>query len=180
VISAIASMLRTEVINKSGLLKIPTDSLTQSSSTGKKEYVIVPGKNSATGKNISISQKDIRAIQLGKSALITGIEYLLRAAGLKVPEKILIAGAFGSNLDRSDILTLGMVPFLDPSRIEMTGNSAGAGAIMLLCDERYFAQIEKLVKKISVIELATNSDFQQTFVERLSFPDLDCLHTLFR
>jgi uncharacterized 2Fe-2S/4Fe-4S cluster protein (DUF4445 family) len=180
VISAIASMLRTEVINKSGLLKIPTDSLTQISSTGKKEYVIVPGKNSATGKNISISQKDIRAVQLGKSALITGIEYLLRAAGLKVPEKILIAGAFGSNLDRSDLLTLGMIPFLHPSRIEMTGNSAGAGAIMLLCDETYFAQIENLVKKISVIELATNIDFQQTFVERLSFPDLDCLHTLFR
>jgi len=180
VISAIASMLRTEVIDKSGLLKSPADSQTQSSSTGKKEYIIVPGDISATRKSISISQKDIRAVQLGKSALITGIEYLLRAAGLRVPEKILIAGAFGSNLDRTDLLTLGMVPFVDPSRIEMTGNSAGAGAIMLLCNENYFEQIENLVKKISVIELATNIDFQQTFVERLSFPELDGHHALCR
>jgi len=77
-------------------------------------------------------------------------------------------------------LTLGMVPFVDPSRIEMTGNSAGAGAIMLLCNENYFEQIENLVKKISVIELATNIDFQQTFVERLSFPELDGHHALCR
>ncbi len=173
VISAIASMLRAEIIKKSGLLMPPADSHRQPSFSGKKEYVIVPEENSATGRNISISQKDIRAVQLGKSALITGIEYLLRAAGLKQPEKILIAGAFGSNLDRSDILTLGMVPSLDPSRIEMTGNSAGAGAIMLLCDDGYFKQTAKLVNKISVIELATNSDFQQTFVERLSFPDFE-------
>lgn len=180
VISAIASMLRTKIIDKSGLLLTSENSHIHSSPAGRKEYVIAPGDISATGKNISISQKDIRAVQLGKSALITGIEYLLRAAGLTMPEKILIAGAFGSNLDRTDILTLGMVPFLDPAKIEMTGNSAGAGAIMLLCDETYFEQTENLVKKVSIIELATNIDFQQTFVERLSFPDLDCHHSLSR
>jgi uncharacterized 2Fe-2S/4Fe-4S cluster protein (DUF4445 family) len=137
---------------------------------GGKKYVIVPADLSANGKDISISQKDIRSVQLGKAALITGIEFLLRAAGLTMPEKILIAGAFGSNLNTSDMLTLGMVPPIELSRIHATGNSAGAGAIMALCDDKYRATTQKLANEISVIELAANIDFQKTFVERLSFP----------
>ena len=171
VISAVAALIRTGLIDTSGLLKTsPSARLHHPSANGRK-YVLVPAGESATGRDISISQKDIRAVQLGKAALITGIEFLLRAAGLTRPEKIVIAGAFGSNLDAGDMLTLGMLPFVEPERIRVTGNAAGAGAIMVLCDKEYLAQTCNLAAEISVIELAADADFQKAFVQRLSFPD---------
>jgi uncharacterized 2Fe-2S/4Fe-4S cluster protein (DUF4445 family) len=171
VISAVAALIRTGIVDKSGLLKTSPRSQVQALVKAERKYLIVPAGSSANGRDIAISQKDIRAVQLGKAALITGIEFLLRAAGLTMPEKILIAGAFGSNLDTGDILTLGMVPSIEPSRIHMTGNSAGAGAIMALCDEKYLEKTHKLVAEVSVIELTANIDFQNTFIQRLSFPD---------
>ncbi len=172
VISAVAAMIRAGIIEKSGLLKVTSQSQTPDQSKAEKKYLLVPATASATGRDIAISQKDIRAVQLGKAALITGIEFLLRAAGLARPEKILIAGAFGSNLDTRDILTLGMVPAIEPSRIHMTGNSAGAGAIMALCDQQLLTKISNLVTRVSVTELTANIDFQNTFIQRLSFPDI--------
>lgn len=177
VISTVAALIRANIVDKSGLLRATPHRRIRQPDKGGREYLIVPANESATGRDISISQKDIRSVQLGKAALITGIEFLLRAAALPMPEKILIAGAFGSNLDTSDILTLGMVPNIETSRIHMTGNSAGAGAIMLLCDEKYRQKSEKLAADISVIELAANIDFQNTFVQRLSFPDLADTHS---
>lgn len=171
VISAVAALIRTGLVDTSGLLKTSPSARLQYPSASGRKYVLVPAGESATGRDISISQKDIRAVQLGKAALITGIEFLLRAAGLTRPEKILIAGAFGSNLDAGDMLTLGMLPFVEPERIRVTGNAAGAGAIMVLCDEEYLAQTRNLAAEISVIELAADADFQKAFVQRLSFPD---------
>jgi uncharacterized 2Fe-2S/4Fe-4S cluster protein (DUF4445 family) len=172
VISTVAALIRANIVDKSGLLRAIPHRRIRNSDKGGREYLIVSANDSATGRDISLSQKDIRSVQLGKAALITGIEFLLRAAALPKPEKILIAGAFGSNLDTSDILTLGMVPDIEPSRIHMTGNSAGAGAIMLLCEEKYRQKSKKLAAEVSVIELAANIDFQNTFIQRLSFPDL--------
>jgi uncharacterized 2Fe-2S/4Fe-4S cluster protein (DUF4445 family) len=171
VISAVAALLRAGLVDKSGLLKISSQSQLQVLAKTERKYLIVPAELSATGRDIAINQKDIRAVQLGKAALITGIEFLLRAAGLTMPEKILIAGAFGFNLDTLDILTLGMIPLIEPTRIHMTGNSAGAGAIMALCDEKYRKKTINLVAKVSVIELTANIDFQNTFIQRLGFPD---------
>jgi len=90
---------------------------------------------------------------------------------MTMPEKMIIAGAFGSFLDKYDMLALGMLPSIDPSLIEVAGNSAGAGAIMALCDDACLAQTRKLATGMAVIELTANIDFQNTFVERLSFPN---------
>jgi uncharacterized 2Fe-2S/4Fe-4S cluster protein (DUF4445 family) len=171
VISAMAALVRTGIVTSSGRFidTRPLDSL-QKTDKGNRYYVIVPAGQTAIKKEIGISQQDIRSVQLGKAALITGIEYLLRTAGMVVPEKIIIAGAFGSHLEKEDMLTLGMLPDIDPSNIHVAGNAAGAGAIMVLCDERYNREIGDLASKISVIELAARVDFQNTFVEQLGFP----------
>lgn len=161
VISAVAAMILAGVVDIGGLLQ---------PAGGERRYVLVPADRSATGKEISISQKDIRAVQLGKAALITGIEFLLRAAGLTTPAKIIIAGAFGANLDATDMMTLGMIPPIDPARLEVTGNAAGAGAVMVLCDDNCFEKASSLASGVAVIELAARSDFQQCFIERLRFP----------
>lgn len=177
VISAIAAMIRAGIIASNGrLMNTQFINCLPDSKKGARKYVIVPAERAATRSEIAITQKDIRAVQLGKAALITGIEFLLRAAGMIMPEKILIAGAFGSFLNKNDMLALGMLPDIDPSRIHVAGNAAGAGAIMALCDEQYIDKVRKLAAKILVIELSASIDFQNTFVARLSFPDTSLGH----
>lgn len=173
IISAVASFCRTGVVEKSGLFcRDKTILPLEESAAGGRRFVIAPANRGAAGKEISISQKDIRAVQLGKAALITGIEFLLRAAGMEAPAKIIVAGAFGSYLNKNDILTLGMVPPIDPKMIKIAGNAAGTGAIMALCDNRCLEEAGQIADRISVIDLAANIDFQNTFIQRLAFSDL--------
>ncbi|MDD9303268.1 MAG: DUF4445 domain-containing protein [Desulfobacter sp.] len=135
-----------------------------------KKFILVPADTKTHQSQIYISQKDIRSVQLGKSALITGIEFLLKQAGLKRPEKIIIAGAFGSHLNSSDLIQLGMIPEIDPEKIEAAGNAAGSGAVMALCKKEYIDEAIETAGKIQVVDLASNAEFQKVFITNLGFP----------
>jgi len=165
IISGIAAMLHHGLVRPDGLLVTP-------GKDGGRRYVVVAGDSTADGREIAISQKDIRSVQLGKAALITGIEFLLQAAGLSQPEKIIVAGAFGAYLDPLDMIRLGLVPPIADGRIHFAGNLAGTGAIMALCEPSLIKRAAELATRIQVLELATNADFQRVFVERLAFPQL--------
>lgn len=166
IISAVAAYARAGLIEKNGRIagrkNVPSIRKDGNGTTG---IVLHSGKN-----EIIISQKDIRAVQLGKGALITGIEFLLRAAGIETPRKIIIAGAFGSFLDKDDLLTLGMIPAIPTDLIEMAGNAAGTGAVMTLCDDYYFDRAKELARQVRIIDLATDINFQNSFVRQLHFP----------
>jgi len=137
---------------------------------GEKEFILV-GEDPALGRPaVYISQKDIRSVQLGKSALISGIEFLCKAAGFDAPESILIAGAFGSHQDKDDLIRLGILPDLDREKIMTKGNAAGSGAVMVLCHPFYTDQAQKMADRVEVVDLATNLEFQQRFIKNLDFP----------
>ncbi|MDK9708206.1 MAG: ASKHA domain-containing protein [Desulforhopalus sp.] len=157
VINAVAQFCEKQIISPSGVF-----------TTSRKSYILVE-ENQALGQPaISISQKDIRSVQLGKSALITGIEFLLKKAGLNRPRKILIAGAFGSHLRKTDLIRLGIIPNIALGDIEMVGNAAGSGAVMALCDETYIDQAAQLAAQIAIVDLACNVDFQNMFIDNLN------------
>lgn len=171
VISAVAEFCRNHIIQSNGAFVNDTDiSPLQKDSNGRKAYTLVPNDVSQNGSSVHISQKDIRSVQLGKSALVTGIEFLLKAAGYEHATKIIIAGAFGTHIEKEDMLSLGMIPNIDPDLVEVAGNSAGAGAVMALCDDSYLTKAIEMSEDITTIDLATNIEFQKVFVERLSFP----------
>ncbi len=136
-------------------------------------YVLEAGNDMANFPPVYISQKDVRSVQLGKAAIRTGIDFLSRAAGYLQPEKIILAGAFGSYIDKEDMITIGMLPTIDPERIEIAGNSAGAGAVMVLCENDYISRSIELADTITTMELATDIRFQEAFIEKLSFSSGD-------
>ena len=164
VISAVAQFCQKSIIKPSGAF--------QKNFSGKMQYILVPENSSTDGSAVFITQKDIRSVQLGKGALITGIEFLLKEADIEKPKKIIIAGAFGSFLDKEDMMTLGMIPAMDLTRVEVAGNSAGAGAIMVLCDNTFLEKAVHMTNKITIVDLACNKDFQDVFVKKLNFPSL--------
>lgn len=171
VISAVSQFCRKGIIAPGGAFKQNHPSPAMATDArGKLRYTVAPEADSHNGSGIFISQKDIRSVQLGKAALIAGIEFLLREAGLETPEKIIIAGAFGSFLDTEDMMTLGMIPVMDLHRVASSGNSAGAGSIMVLCDDFFLEKSIRMAKRITTIDLACNQDFQEVFIKRLSFP----------
>ncbi len=170
VISAVTQLWQKKILESGGAFKKDINLLALNKDDfGKIQYVIVPKNSSQDSSEVFISQKDIRSVQLGKGALITGIEFLLKEAGLKKAEKIIIAGAFGSFLDKEDMMALGMIPTMDLSQIEVAGNSAGAGAIMVLCDKTFLEKAIQITSKIIVVDLACNQDFQNIFVQNLAF-----------
>lgn len=139
--------------------------------SGKEKFVLVAQNRKSNQNSLHISQKDIRAVQLGKSALSCGIEFLLKHAGFPIPEKIIFAGAFGSHLDRNDLIRLGMIPKIDHKTIESAGNAAGSGVVMTLCDSRFINAAERTAAMIETIDMALDPAFQESFIKHLQFPE---------
>ena len=88
----------------------------------------------AEGREITISQDDVREIQLAKAAIQTGIEVLFRENGVTPSDldSVIIAGAFGSYIDVANAVAIGMLPDLPVEHFRQVGNAAGAGARRLL------------------------------------------------
>jgi uncharacterized 2Fe-2S/4Fe-4S cluster protein (DUF4445 family) len=170
IVSAVAELLRAGVISKSGSfnLSCPSPCLRRGT-TGSLEFEIVPEQASENGRSITLTQGDVRAVQLAKGALRTGIDLLCREMKIPRPSKILLAGAFGSHIEKRDALQLGMFPSMKEEEIEVVGNAAGAGAILALCDEAYFGRSRDVAKATQVVDLAGHPDFQAMFVQSLTF-----------
>ncbi|MCG8688360.1 MAG: ASKHA domain-containing protein [Desulfobacterales bacterium] len=172
VVSAVAQFCKHKIIQPDGGFNTNNTSLAlDRDDSGRYRYTIAKGTNGAEASRIFISQKDIRSVQLGKGALITGIDFLLKKARFAAPEKLIIAGAFGSYLDKTDMKTLGMIPNVSSRRIEMAGNAAGTGAVMALCLEDYRKKAQDMADLIKVVDLASDQDFHASFVHRLGFPE---------
>jgi uncharacterized 2Fe-2S/4Fe-4S cluster protein (DUF4445 family) len=170
VITAVAELLRAGVISTSGSYNVDCGSpCLRPGENGVLEFEIVPAGTRGKRRSITLTQADIRAVQLAKGALRTGIDLLCRDNGMPRPHKILLAGAFGSFINRIDALRLGMFPEMDTDQIEVVGNAAGAGAVLALLQEECFAQAQEIADATRVLDLAAHPDFQDTFISSLSF-----------
>lgn len=128
------------------------------------EMMIVTGAFSRTGRDIVLTQHDVRSVQLGKSALRAGIEILLAERGVTALDRIYLAGTFGNHLEPEDILRIGLVPPVPVERIRSIGNAAGDGARMALFNRNHRRRVGLLARRLRVLELSTREDFQDLFV----------------
>jgi uncharacterized 2Fe-2S/4Fe-4S cluster protein (DUF4445 family) len=119
---------------------------------------------------LQITQNDVRAIQLAKSALYAGVKLLMDHLNTQTVDRIRLAGAFGSHIDVKYAMVLGMIPDCDLSHVASAGNAAGAGARIALLDKSSRATIEGLVRRVEKIETAIEPKFQAHFVEAMGIP----------
>jgi uncharacterized 2Fe-2S/4Fe-4S cluster protein (DUF4445 family) len=129
-------------------------------------YVLHEGSPS-----ISVSQADVRAIQLAKGALYAGVRLLMNYLDIDRVERIRLAGAFGSHIDVKYAMVLGMIPDCVLSNVSSAGNAAGTGAVAALLDGSARGIIESRVRTIEKIETAVEPAFQEHFVNAMAIPN---------
>ena len=123
--------------------------------------------------NVVLTQKDVREVQLAKAAIRAGIELMARHLGKPVEsiEKVLLAGAFGNYLDPASACKIGMIPPVLLDRIQPIGNAAGAGAKLCALSAQEFAYGTKLARETEFLELAALPEFQDQYVDCLTFEE---------
>ncbi len=134
---------------------------------GGREFILVSDEQRDGQGAITITQQDVRELQLAKGAIRTGIQLLLDGAGRLEGEidEVIIAGAFGSYLDPSSAVTIGMFPSLPVSRFRQVGNAAGMGAKLALMSTEQREEAKALSDRVRYIELAAVPEFTRTFAQ---------------
>jgi uncharacterized 2Fe-2S/4Fe-4S cluster protein (DUF4445 family) len=119
---------------------------------------------------LTITQNDVRAIQLAKAALYAGVRLLMDRMRIDKVDRVRLAGAFGSHIDVKYAMILGMVPDCALDFVTSAGNAAGTGARITLLDHKARAEIEDVVRRIEKVETAVEPRFQEHFVEAMAIP----------
>ncbi len=122
-------------------------------------------------QKITVTQNDVRAIQLAKAALYAGVKLLMDKLGIDHVDRIGLAGAFGTFIDPKYAMVLGLIPDCDLEKVKAVGNAAGTGARMCLLNRGYRREIEETVRKIEKIETALEPKFQEHFVYAMAMPN---------
>jgi uncharacterized 2Fe-2S/4Fe-4S cluster protein (DUF4445 family) len=171
IIEAVAEMRIAGLVDPSGLIGSSEQTGTpRSMPTGRThEYVIYDATHEG-GPRITVTQGDIRAIQLAKSALYAGARLLMDELGVDHLDRVVLAGAFGAHISPLHAMVLGMIPDCEIGQVTSAGNAAGTGARMALCSVAARRSIEAQVKRIHKIETAIEPRFQEHFVAANAIP----------
>jgi uncharacterized 2Fe-2S/4Fe-4S cluster protein (DUF4445 family) len=158
-LDVIAQMLNNNVIDRSGRMNAHPLVRTRD---GRKEFVLVERSDNG---DITVSQRDVRELQVAKAAIRIGIQALLQDAGIteRDIEKVIIAGAFGTFIDVESAVTIGMLPPLPLERFSQVGNAAGTGARMALISRSRRRAAQRIASQDGYIELASIPDFNRKF-----------------
>ena len=172
IIDTMAEMLAAGIINKDGSFnKLLTTPRLRLGQDGKPEFVIAWAAETAMGQDIIVIQKDVRAIQLAMAALSTGSQLMLRRMGRDRPDKVILAGAFGSVIDPRRALALGMFPNCGLENTQAVGNAAGDGARIALLNKEKRIEADRVAREVEYFELTSEPDFNEMFVMATHFPD---------
>jgi uncharacterized 2Fe-2S/4Fe-4S cluster protein (DUF4445 family) len=138
----------------------------------KGEYVLATADQTFNGKEIVVTQDDVRNIQLAKAALYAGCKLLMRRRGIDRVDKIVLAGAFGSYIDPLHAMVLGLYPDCDLAKVSAVGNAAGDGARIALLNKHRREASAQAARDVHYIETAIDPHFQEEFVNAMHMPNM--------
>ena len=133
-------------------------------------YVLHDG-TATGGPLITITNPDIRAIQMAKAALYSGARLLMDKFGVDKVDRVVLAGAFGAHISPKHAMVLGMIPDAPLDKVTSAGNAAGTGARIALLNRDARSEIEETVHRIHKVETAIEPRFQEHFVNASAIPN---------
>jgi len=124
------------------------------------------------GKDIVVTQRDFREIQLAKGAMYTGAAILMKRMKVTAQdiEEIHLSGAFGNYVNPENAMAIGLLTEFNPSKIRSIGHGAGIGAKLALISKTMRKEVKSIAKKVDYVELSADRDFQKGFIDALRFP----------
>jgi uncharacterized 2Fe-2S/4Fe-4S cluster protein (DUF4445 family) len=153
-----ASLLKTSVIRTDGFME--------------ENFIIVPAEKSGTSEDIHLTPKDVREIQLAKSAIASGIRILVKYAGLSMSEvdALYLAGGFGNYVRTESASEIGLLPYELAGKVIPVGNTSGTGALLSVKSVFFDKIVNELLNSMNFVELSEHEDFVLEFAMNMEFP----------
>jgi uncharacterized 2Fe-2S/4Fe-4S cluster protein (DUF4445 family) len=173
IIDVVAEMFKAGIIDKSG--KFAKDLSTprvRRDAEGKPEYVLAWADETSIGTDITVTQGDVRALQLAKGALYAGAKLMMKKMGIEKLDKVVLAGAFGSYIDKEAAMTLGMFPDCAIDNVYAVGNAAGDGALMALLNMGKREEARREARALEFVEIAVAPGFEKEFMQAMHIPHM--------
>ena len=173
IIEVVAEMFKAGIIDKSGRFAKDLETpRVRNGADGRPEYVLAWAKETSINADVTITQADVRALQLAKGALYAGTKLMMKRLGSKHLDRVVLAGAFGSHISREASLTLGMFPDCNIDKVYAVGNAAGDGARMALLNREKRIEANKRARWVEFIEIATDPTFEKEFMQAMHIPHM--------
>jgi uncharacterized 2Fe-2S/4Fe-4S cluster protein (DUF4445 family) len=176
ILDVLAELYRSGVITKSGVFNKKDlkdfSRFRKNPDTNQPEFVLAWAEESSIDKDIVITQKDIRQIQLAKGALYAGCKLMVKRMDLEKVDKVKIAGAFGTHVDRTKALIMGLFPDCEIEMIQSVGNAAGDGCRAALLNVKKRVEANWCSRNVEYIELTVEPNFQKEFMEAMQLPHM--------
>ncbi|MCB2125346.1 MAG: DUF4445 domain-containing protein, partial [Rhodobacteraceae bacterium] len=171
IIEVVAEMRMAGIVDAGGLIGSAEQTGTlRCVPQGRTHAFVLHDGSAGGGPLIMVTQGDIRAIQLAKSALYAGARLLMDELGIDRVDRVVLAGAFGAHISPKHAMVLGMIPDCPLDKVASAGNAAGTGARIALCSIAARAAIEAEVTRIHKVETAIEPRFQEHFVAANAIP----------
>ncbi len=172
IIEAVAEMRIAGLLDAGGLIGSAEQTGTSRCiAAGRTHEYVIHDASDTGGPRITVTQGDIRAIQLAKSALYAGAKLLMDEMGVESVDRVVLAGAFGAHISPKHAMVLGMIPDAPLDKVTSAGNAAGTGARIALCNTAARSEISKTVREITKVETAIEPRFQEHFVNASAIPN---------
>ena len=174
ILDVLAELYTSGVIVKSGVFNKNQKSnrFRLNADTKQPEFVIAWANETSIEKDVVVTQKDVRQIQLAKGALYTGCKLMMRKMNIDKVDVVKIAGAFGTHVDRTKALIMGLFPDCPIEKILSVGNAAGDGARAALLNREKRVEANWVSRNVEYIELTVEKDFQVQFMESMQIPHM--------
>ena len=172
IIEMVAEMRLAGIVDGPGLIGSPE----QTGSTncfldGRTYSFLVYDATESGGPKITVTNRDIREIQMAKAALYSGARLLMDKFNVDKVDRVVLAGAFGAHISPKHAMVLGMIPDAPLDKVTSAGNAAGTGARIALLNREARTEIESTVRSIHKIETAIEPRFQEHFVNASAIPN---------
>ena len=172
IIEMVAEMRMAGIVDGPGLIGSPEQTATNRCfQDGRTFSYLVYDGSASNGPKITITNRDIREIQMAKAALYSGARLLMDKFEVDNVDRIVLAGAFGAHISPKHAMALGMIPDCKLKNVSSAGNAAGTGARIALLNHTARSDIEKIVTEIHKIETAIEPRFQEHFVNASAIPN---------
>jgi len=171
-VDSLAKLREAGIIDRTGKFLPGVNGARRRESNEGPEFVLAWAKDSGLGKDIVITEADVKNVMRAKGAIFAGIRSLLQTVEMPVEaiERIYIAGGFGNFLNLRDSIEIGMLPDVPAERYAFVGNTSVKGARLALLSQRAFREGLELAKKMTYIELSLGTVFMDEFTLALFLP----------